>query len=228
MKYMQVLQTCPLFKGTTVADLEKMTACFNLTVKKYQKNEFITLEGHKFDGIGVLLTGKAAVTKENAAGRRIIMEMLEPGDMFGEMAAFSANKVWPASVLAQEPCAVVFLPPDKLAGNCEKKCIPHQTMIANMLSLISGRALMLTRKVEYLAMKSLRARISTFLLEEYKRQGTLTFMLPMKRNEIADFLNVSRPSLSREMCRMRDEGIIDFHRSSIRIKNLPRLKEITE
>lgn len=228
MKYLDVLAACPLFKGTSRSDLEKMAGCFNLTVKKYAKNEFITLEGDKFNGIGVLLKGKAAVTRENAAGRRIIMQMLEPGDMFGEMAAFSANPLWPASVLAQEPSAAVFLPADKLTGNCEKKCISHQTMITNMLNIISGRALMLNRKVAYLAMKNLRARIAALLLEEYKKQGTLTFMLPMNRNEIADFLNVSRPSLSREMCRMRDEGFIDFHRSSVRIKNLAGLKEITE
>ena len=49
-------------------------------------------------------------------------------------------------------------------------------------------------------------------------------MLAMNRNEMADFLNVARPSLSREMCRMRDEGIIDFHRSSVRIMDMEALK----
>lgn len=49
-------------------------------------------------------------------------------------------------------------------------------------------------------------------------------MLSMNRNELADFLNVARPSLSREMCRMRDEGMIDFHRSSVRIRDMEALK----
>jgi CRP-like cAMP-binding protein len=101
-------------------------------------------------------------------------------------------------------------------------------LITNMLQVISGKALLLDRKVEYLAMKSLRGRIGALFLEEHKKKGASTFMLSMKRNEIADFLNVTRPSLSREMCRMRDEGIIDFHMASVQIKDLDKLREMTE
>jgi DNA-binding transcriptional regulator LsrR (DeoR family) len=52
--------------------------------------------------------------------------------------------------------------------------------------------------------------------------------LPLKRNELADFLNVSRPSMSREMCAMRDEGIIEFHLSTFKIKDLEALKNFCE
>ena len=97
-----------------------------------------------------------------------------------------------------------------------------------MLRIISEKALLLNRKVEYLAIKSLRGKICTYLLEQHQRTGMTTFMLPLKRCELADLLNVSRPSLSREMCKMRDEGIIDFHRSSIRIKNMEALKRSAE
>lgn len=227
-KHNDALLTCPLFEEVNGEDLKKMMECFNPVVKEYKKNEFLTLEGENYDGLGILLKGKAAVTKENAAGKRIILEIIEPGKIFGEMAAFSGKGVWPATVVAQEPCTAMFLPTDKLSGNCGKQCIFHRMLITNMLKIISGKALMLDRKVEYLAMKSLRQRISTMLLEEYKRKGHLRFVLPMNRNEVADFLNVSRPSLSREMCKMRDEGIIDFHMSSVQIKDLNTLKHMTD
>lgn len=227
-KHDDALLACSLFKEVKKDELRQMMACFNPVVKDYKKNDFLTLEGGKYNGLGILLKGKAAVTKENAAGKRIIMEIIEPGKIFGEMAAFSGKGVWPATVVAQEPCTAMFLPTEKLSGNCGNQCIFHRMLITNMLRIISGKALMLDRKVEYLAMKSLRQRISTMLLEEYKRTGHLRFILPMNRNEIADFLNVSRPSLSREMCKMRDEGIIDFHMASVHIKDLEALKEMTE
>jgi DNA-binding transcriptional regulator LsrR (DeoR family) len=50
----------------------------------------------------------------------------------------------------------------------------------------------------------------------------------MNRQQLADFLNVSRPSMSRELSRMRDEGIIDFHLSAVRILDIERLKEYCE
>jgi len=227
-KYFDSFLACPLFAGTDPQDLTVMLQCFNPVPRLYKKNEVLTREGERLRGIGVILAGEAVVSKENAAGKRIIMELINPGSIFGEMAAFTENARWPATVVAQEACTAVFLPPDKITGNCEKQCFSHRLLITNMLKIVSGKALMLNKKVEYLAMKSLRARISAFILEEHKRTGKSMFMMPMNRNEIADFLSVTRPSLSREMCRMRDEGIIDFHLSSVRILDMEKLKQAAE
>jgi CRP-like cAMP-binding protein len=53
-------------------------------------------------------------------------------------------------------------------------------------------------------------------------------MMPLNRDELADFLNVCRPSLSRELCRMRDEGMIEFHRSSLSVKDTDALQSLLE
>ena len=98
----------------------------------------------------------------------------------------------------------------------------------NMLNIISNKALILNRKVEYLSIRSIRGKIIHYLLEQYKHKGKNNFTLPLNRTELADFLNIPRPSLSREMCRMRDEGLIDFHRSSIKINNVENLKALAE
>jgi Mn-dependent DtxR family transcriptional regulator len=97
-----------------------------------------------------------------------------------------------------------------------------------MLSVVSGKALMLNRKLEYLSIKSLRGKICTFLMEEYNKTSQDTLIMTLKRNELADFLNVSRPSLSREMCKMRDEGMIEFQRENIRITDLEAVKSYAE
>ena len=46
----------------------------------------------------------------------------------------------------------------------------------------------------------------------------------MNREALADYLNVSRPSMSRELGRMKDEGVIDFYRSSFVVKDVEALK----
>ena len=97
-----------------------------------------------------------------------------------------------------------------------------------MLKVVSNRALMLNKKLEYLSIKSLRGKISTYLLEEQKKEGNTTFQLNLNRNELADFINVSRPSLSRELGKMRDEGLIDFHSTAIKINDFEALKKFSE
>ena len=83
---------------------------------------------------------------------------------------------------------------------------------------------MLNRKVEYLTIKSMRGKIATYLLEQYNKFGKKNFLLPLKRDDLADFLNVSRTALSRELGRMRDEDLLDFYRSSIKLNNMEKLK----
>jgi CRP/FNR family transcriptional regulator, dissimilatory nitrate respiration regulator len=227
-KWLSTINKCNLFQGITPEGLQAMLECMRPRLGKYAKGENIALEGDKFEGIGVLLLGEAAVTKENAAGSRIIIDMIGPSDLFGEIAAFSERKVWPATVVAQDKCEVIFLPPEKIVSDCEKICMSHKVLVNNMLRIVSDKALMLNRKVEYLTIRSLRGKVSRFLIEQQKMADSNTLMMSMNRNELADFLNVSRPSLSREMARMQEEGIIEFYRSSVRIKDMESLSSMLE
>jgi len=227
-RWKRQLTDCPLFTGVGVEELNTMLNCLNPVIREYKKDECLTVVGTDFDGVGVILEGEVLVTKESVAGDRMIMLVLDEGEMFGEMAAFSEEKKWPATVIAQREGRVMFLPPEKIVGNCHRQCPSHRLLITNMLRIVSQRALLLNKKVEYLSIKSMRGKISAFLLEQYKRFEMTTFLLPLKRNELADFLNVARPSLSREMSRMKEEGIIDFHRSSVKIRDLEALKKLVE
>ncbi len=219
---------CRLFDKMTQEEAAMLLACIRPRVRKLAKNDVANVAGDPFEGIGIILSGQAAVVKENSEGNRTILTILKPGDLFGEMAAFSGNGKWPATIIAQTACNIMYVPPEKIIGQCEKACQGHRKLLMNMLGILSSRAMALSRKLEYLSMKSMRGRIAAFLLEQYKKTGQKTFLLTMNRNELADFLNVSRPSLSREMCKMKEDGLIDFHRSSVQLKDIKMLSAAAE
>ena len=125
----------------------------------------MALYGTPFQGIGIVASGSVSLTKETYYGNRIIMDILICGAIFGEMVAFSDNKVWPVTVIAQEDSSLLFLPPDKILGTCSNVCASHSTLIMNMLKILSNRALMLNKKIEYLSAKSIRSRVSKYLLD---------------------------------------------------------------
>ncbi len=219
------LAKCLLFNDVDQKNILSMLHCLQPKVCTYNKNEYIITAGERFDSVGIVTTGKAIVCRDNAAGNRVIMAILNPGDMFGEMVAFSDQAQWPLTVQAQDFCQIYFLARDKIIGECKKMCPWHKKLIQNMLKVVSEGALMLDKRVEYLSIKGMREKISTYLLEQYKKAGKNTFTLPLNRNELAEFLNVSRPSMCREMGRMRDEGIIDFHLSAFKINDVEALKD---
>lgn len=222
--YLQTMSRGKIFAGLSQSDILDMFSCLQPMVKQYKKGEYISREGEGFEALGFLLEGKASVSKEKASGTRVVMTMLEPAAAFGEMAAFSEHSKWPASVQATEDCVVLFIPKSHIIGECDKMCPWHRTLLTNFIRLISERALMLSQKVEYLSIKSMRGKLSAFLLDRYKKNGEQNmFTIAFNRNELADYLNVSRPSMSRELLKMKEEGVIDFHLSSFKILDYQRL-----
>ena len=115
-KWFSVLSKMDLFQGIDATELNGMLQCLKPRVYEFKKDEYIAIAGETFEGVGILLNGSAVIVKENAAGHRVMMEILHPGDMFGEMAAFSGNDKWPASVHAQEPGTIIYLPPGKITN----------------------------------------------------------------------------------------------------------------
>ncbi|TCO71835.1 Crp/Fnr family transcriptional regulator [Marinisporobacter balticus] len=223
-KWLSTLIKVRLFENIERDALNKMLLCLNPNKVAYKKKAYITIAEDKFTGIGIIVEGEVIVTKENVAGDRVMMAKLNEGDIFGEIVAFSDNDKWPATVIASKDCTILFLPTEKIMGNCPKMCIGHKLLIQNMLKIVSQKALQLNRKIEYLAIKSIRTKVSTYLLEQYHSVKKNKFMIPLKRNELAEFLNISRPSLSRELIKMKEEGFIDFYRSSFEIIDMEALK----
>jgi CRP-like cAMP-binding protein len=226
-KHVDILLKSALFQGLKKEEILAILHCFNPTLKGFHANEFIVITGEAFEGVGLMLQGAASVSKENAAGNRMVMTMVDQGELFGEVIAFSDQKKWPATVEAQNECQVLFLPRERIIGECPKMCSWHRVLIRNFLGIISERALFLNKKVEYLTIKSMRAKIATYLLEQYQRTKEISFSLPLNRNELAEFLNVSRPSMSRELGKMKDEGIIDYYLTSFKLLDLDALKKMS-
>ncbi|GAB6106284.1 Crp/Fnr family transcriptional regulator [Fusibacter bizertensis] len=224
-KVIACLYETSLFRGIDKPGIQNMINCLNPRIHYYKKNENIAMSGDPFHGIGIVIEGEAVIAKENIAGNRAILTVLKQGDMFGEMISFTEKKVWPVTVTAQSDSEVIFISPEKIITRCEKMCDSHQILIQNMLKIMSKKALILSRKVDYLSIRSLRGRLCAYLIEQWKLQETPVFSLPMNRDELADFFNVARPSISRELSKMKDEGYIDFHKSAFKIIDFEAMKK---
>ncbi|MDD2251635.1 MAG: Crp/Fnr family transcriptional regulator [Dehalococcoidales bacterium] len=227
-KWLGTLKASPIFKDIEEQNLSTMLGCLKPVKREYQNREIIALDGAEFSGIGVVADGKIALTRETFGGNRVILQVLGPGDIVGEMVAFSNLKKWPFTVIAQDDCCLFFLPTHKVMGYCSNICSSHSTLIMNVLNILSNKAISLSKTIEHLSARSIRGRVSSYLLDKYRLKGEKNFTLDMKRNELSDYLGIPRPSLSREMANMKQDGIIDYKGASITIKDLIRLEDAIE
>jgi CRP-like cAMP-binding protein len=72
-------------------------------------------------------------------------------------------------------------------------------------------------KIDILSRKSLRDRIMLYLTLQAKRKKTNDLFIPFNREEFAAYLCVDRSALSRELGRMKEEGLIEFDKNHFRI-----------
>ncbi|MGI6123238.1 MAG: Crp/Fnr family transcriptional regulator [Acetivibrionales bacterium] len=226
--YLPALLKCELFNNIGEDELKPLLGCLKPLFQCYPKNAIVVRNGERLDSLGIVLEGEASVYKESISGNRVLLKNIGIGEMFGEIAVFARQNEWPALVQAITPLTVCFISKNKIIDQCENVCKWHNHLINNMLGLVSERALILSKKMEYISIKTMRSKLSTYIYEQYLKRKTPTLTLPMNRQQLADFLNVSRPSMSRELSRMRDEGIIDFHQSAVRIQDIEKLKEFCE
>ena len=205
-----------------------MLECLKPQVRQYKQREIVALHGEPFNGIGIIVSGRISLNKETYSGNRIILNILEAGDIFGEMVAFSDTRVWPVTVITQEDSSLMFLPPDKVLGNCANICASHSILIMNTLKILSNRAILLNRRIEHLSARSVRGKVSRYLMDLYNQTSSTVLTVPMKRHELADYLNIPRPSLSRELGDLRDTGIIAFNGPDITIKKVLELESFID
>ncbi len=228
MDYLDALEKCVLFDGIAEEEIKKILHCLEYRIVHYNKNDYAALMDQLLEGVGIVLTGEAAVVKENPNGNRTLVNVFHVGDMFGEVLILSMARKWPATIQALSDCAIMYIHPEKILDICDNVCSHHRVLLANLVRVVAKKAFNLNRKVEYLSLRSINGKLSKYLFEQSEASGKLTFKLPLNREKLADFLNISRPSMSRELCNMRDKGIIDFYRDSVRIKDVEKLKALLE
>jgi CRP-like cAMP-binding protein len=205
-----------------------MLDCLKPRLRQYKQREVVALSGQLFQGIGIVADGRVSLHKETYSGNRIILDIIDTGGIFGEMVAFSESRVWPVTVIAQEDSSLLFLPPDKILGNCANICASHSTLIMNMLRILSNRALLLNQRIEHLSARSIRGKVSRYLIDLYHQTGQATLVIPMKRHELADYLNIPRPSLSRELANLRDAELIKFRGAVVEVRKKEMLEGYVE
>lgn len=227
-KHLKALLKCRLFRSIEASELKDLLSCLQPVILNYSKNDIVVNSGDKLDSLGIILEGEAAIFKESISGNRLLMKKIGEGEVFGEVAVFAGKEEWPAMVQAITPLAVCFFPKDRMISPCSNACRWHNTLISNILEMVSTRALMLSKKLEYLSIKNMRSKLCTYIYEQYSKSRSLTVRLPLNRLQLADFLNVSRPSMSRELARMKEEGIIDYHLSTVKILDLEKLTAFCE
>ena len=212
--YFSLLRSTTLFAGLEEAQLRVLLAELHAWTRSYGRGEALILAGHPNRRVGVLLSGALEAYRPAPGGSRVPITRLEPGDIFGDVLGGSSLSS-PVTVVAASPCEALLIPYEQLLQTGTDPA--HTLVLQNLVRTISDKYFLLSRRVDLLVMKTLRAKVCAYLLGEAERAGSLTFTIPFSRIQLADYLNCDRSALSRELSLMQRDGLLDTYKSSFKL-----------
>ena len=190
------------------------------TVRSFSRGERVFQETDRPEAVYVLLDGSVIIAKETFSGKRFLLTQLEmPGVLFGEVYVFMEKSSYNMYVEAAEKTRVLILDNQIFT---EKGDVLSRKLRENLLEVFAEKAYNMNQKLRILGSGTLRERIVRFLVECQDSEGAIHMSL--SREEMADYLNITRPSLSRELGKMQEEGILELSRRQILVKDQEKLE----
>ena len=225
MYFANIILKCPLFQNVSEHQLKGLLTCLNIIIKNFKENEYIFYLGDDVSYIYIILEGNIEILKETINGNRNIVAFLGPSQLFGEGVVCTSKRLAPVSAKTATPATLLLIPYERIVKTCGNSCSFHYQLIHNMMLLLGEKNYMLNHKIDLLMLKGMREKLATYLLNEAQHQNSYAFNIPLNRNELADYLNVSRPSMCRELSRLKAEGIIDYYKNTFKILDIEQLKK---
>ena len=187
--------------------------CLSASVVSYEKGETVFSGGQSVHSFGIVLSGEIQVVQDDYYGNRSILAKITAGNLFAEAFACAKIDSLPVDVVTTGKSDLLLIDCRRLASPCAKACGFHSRLIENMLNIVAAKNISLTRKIEFTSKRTTREKLLAYLSAEAKKVGGSRFNIPFDRQELADYLCVERSAMSAALSKLRNEGVLMFHKN---------------
>lgn len=217
-RYLSVIKMCELFAGIPEDELTSVLHCLNAEVKSFKKGDTVCCAGELQNSAGVVLSGRIYLESNDFLGNKSIVTEFVPGRCYGENYAFARNTEMPFNIVAKENSEILVFDMRRLAMPCIKDCNNHHLLTDNLLCTMAAKHCELNNKITHLSRRTTREKLISYLTEQKNVQKSTLFTIPFNRQELADYLSVERSAMTKELTRMKNDGIIDFDGRTFKLK----------
>lgn len=214
---MDVLRRCSLFAGLSPVQIDALLRDWRPQRRSYRRGETLLLAGYETQKLGIVLRGQIEAEKHTADGTSLTLVRMGPGGLFADILAGSRGAKSPVTVTAATDTDVLLLPCRSLLRQGAALDAAHAAVLQNLMAAIADKYFALDRRVELLMLRSVREKVLHYLRTEAVRLPDGALQTPYDRAGLAAYLGCERSALSRELSRMRRDGILQIDGRTFRL-----------
>ena len=209
------LRANPLFAGLSRDEFAQQLKVMKAEKASCEKGEMLQSSGEPIRRFGIVLSGAVRVCVDDIEGNRMIMAEVAPGVSFAESLCFLKTRESPVYIVAAEDSEVLWLSTEALFSD---PADPFLTELhRRFTAALAAKALTMNNRIQVLSRLTLRGKLTAYFTGLAAAQGSNLIRLPMNREDTAAYIGVNRSALSRELSRMKAEGLIEYRKNEVRI-----------
>lgn len=202
-----------LFENLSKEEIAKLLGPENCTLKVYKKNESVFEEGESCHAVGILLEGQLALKQISSEGEVLMVTLFEDHDIFGAAMFGQNNPKYPFSLTALKDSKILYIPFKQIQIMLDQSSI----FSSNFIHFLTRRVSLYKEKLKMLQAKDVRSRLVIYLNDEKRLLNQHSFELRHSKSAISEILGVARPSVSRELAKMCDDGLINVDKRQVEL-----------
>ena len=170
----------------------------------YQKNSVVHFDGEVCNKLEIIISGRIDVERIDQSGNLLTIAQFYSDDILGGNLMFSKHPYYPMTITAYRPSVILEISMELLFLLFCK----NPLFLRAYLGFVSDRTFLLGDKIKHYVHRTIRECLISFLKQESVKQNSKHIRLNCTKKMLAEKIGVQRTSLSRELKRMKDEGLI--------------------
>lgn len=203
----------PLLSKTDPTLLDRCIAEDRMRVRHYAKGSTVHHQHETCTALDVVLSGKLAAYSLAENGSAVTMFEFQKDSIIGANLLFGENRGYPLNIYSTAACDLLHI-----SQNAVMEFLHDYHFVMQYVKSLSTNSQGMNRKITMLTQKTLRENILDYLKQQSEIQKSSKIILPVSKKELADYLGVQRPSLFRELKKLKDEGVLEIENRSVKVR----------
>jgi len=213
------LLLCPVCGNLPANERENFLKNLDIRTKHYKKGEWIAQQGDTVKALFILLKGKVKTEMMSDSGTILNIETISAPNPLAPAFLFAENNRFPVDVVALQDCEVIIISKESVI----KQLATNEKFLQKFMAFNSNRTHFLSERLKFLSTKTIKGKLAQYIIA---RTNNADFTLEMSQTELSDYFGVARPSLSRSLSEMVNEGIITLKGKKGKVLDFKKLQKL--